>query len=236
MRDGRVSRALNHSIERVEQLIEYRFSERGYLEVALTHRSVGSSNNERLEFLGDSILNFVIAEALYHRFPEVDEGKLSRLRASLVRGSTLAQLARELNLGEYIALGPGELKSGGFRRESILAGTLEAIIGAVLEDGDYEAAKRFILSLYREELNEVCAKRELKDPKTRLQEFLQARKRTLPRYSIASIDGEGHSQRFTVKCEVEGLNDGVIGLGVSRRKAEQNAASNALELLQRDEK
>lgn len=232
---GGVPHILNHSIERVEQLIAYRFSERSFLETALTHRSVGSSNNERLEFLGDSILNFVIAEALYHQFPEVDEGKLSRLRASLVRGSTLAELARGINLGDFIALGPGELKSGGFRRESILAGTLEAIIGAVLQDGGYEAARTFILSIYKAELDAVCAERELKDPKTRLQEFLQAKRCNLPDYSIVSIDGEGHSQRFTVKCVVEGVSDDVIGIGESRRKAEQNAALNALELLQKDE-
>ncbi len=216
-------------------MIAYRFTQRHHLETALTHRSVGSNNNERLEFLGDAILNFVIAEALYHQFPDVDEGKLSRLRASLVRGSTLAVLARDLNLGDHIVLGPGELKSGGFRRESILAGTLEAIIGAVLQDGGFEAAKAFILNLYQAALEEVCADRELKDPKTRLQEYLQAKKRTLPSYSVVSIDGEGHSQRFTVDCEVEGLGEKIIGLGESRRKAEQNAASNALELLLKNE-
>lgn len=226
---------MNLPIEKIEQVIAYQFSDRAYLELALTHRSVGSSNNERLEFLGDAILNYVIAEALYHQFPEVDEGKLSRLRASLVRGSTLAVLARGLNLGDYIALGPGELKSGGYRRESILAGTLEAVIGAVLQDGGFEAAKDFILNLYQEALQEVCAERELKDPKTRLQEYLQANRRTLPNYSIVSVDGDGHSQRFTVDCEVEGLSERIIGLGDSRRKAEQNAASNTLELLLKNE-
>ncbi len=227
--------ALNHTIEQVEKVIAYPFTQRHYLEMALTHRSVGSNNNERLEFLGDSILNFVIAEALYHQFPNIDEGKLSRLRASLVRGSTLAVLARELNLGEYILLGPGELKSGGFRRESILAGTLEAIIGAVLQDGGFEAAKAFILGLYESALEEVCAERELKDPKTRLQEYLQAKKLTLPNYTVISIDGEGHSQHFTVNCSVEGLDEKIIGLGDSRRKAEQNAALNALELLNKND-
>ena len=226
---------LNYPIEKVEQVIAYQFTQQNYLKVALTHRSVGSNNNERLEFLGDSILNFVIAEALYHRFPSVDEGKLSRLRASLVRGSTLAILARELNLGDFILLGPGELKSGGFRRESILAGTLEAIMGAVLQDGGFEAAKIFILDLYRSALEDVCADRELKDPKTRLQEYLQAKKQTLPAYSVVSIDGEGHSQHFTVDCVVDGLNEKIIGLGDSRRKAEQNAALNALELLNKNE-
>ncbi len=222
-------------MERIERVIAYRFTQQHYLETALTHRSVGRKNNERLEFLGDSILNFVIAEALYLQFPNVDEGKLSRLRASLVRGSTLAVLARELNLGDYILLGPGELKSGGFRRESILAGTLEAIIGAVLQDGGFEAAKSFILSLYHAALEEVCAERELKDPKTRLQEYLQAKKQTLPSYSVISIDGEGHSQHFTVDCVVDGLDEKIIGLGDSRRKAEQNAALNALELLDKNE-
>lgn len=226
---------LNHSIEKVEQVIAYQFTQNHYLETALTHRSAGSKNNERLEFLGDSILNFVIAEALYHQFPDVDEGKLSRLRASLVRGSTLAILACELNLGDFILLGPGELKSGGFRRESILAGTLEAIMGAVLQDGGFEAAKAFILDLYRSALEDVCADRELKDPKTRLQEYLQAKKRALPAYSVISIDGEGHNQHFTVNCEVDGVDGKIIGLGDSRRKAEQNAALNALELLNKNE-
>ena len=225
----------DHSIERAEQVIAHQFTQSHYLEMALTHRSVGSNNNERLEFLGDSILNFVIAEALYHQFPDVDEGKLSRLRASLVRGSTLAILARELNLGDFILLGPGELKSGGFRRESILAGTLEAIMGAVLQDGGFEAAKTFILDLYRSALEGVCDDKELKDPKTRLQEYLQANKRLLPAYSITSIDGEGHSQHFTVNCEVDGVDEKIIGLGDSRRKAEQNAALNALELLNKNE-
>lgn len=226
---------LNCSIEKAEQVLEYHFTQRHYLEMALTHRSVGSKNNERLEFLGDAILNFVIAEALYHQFPDVDEGKLSRLRASLVRGSTLAKLARNLNLGDYIVLGPGELKSGGFRRESILAGTLEAVIGAVLQDGGFEAAKAFILNLYQAALTEVCADSELKDPKTRLQEYLQGKKRTLPNYSVVAIDGEGHSQSFTVDCIVEGLDEKIIGLGKSRRKAEQKAALNALELLLKNE-
>jgi len=226
---------LNHPVEKVEQVIAYKFTQRHYLEIALTHRSVGSNNNERLEFLGDSILNFVIAEALYHRFPNVDEGKLSRLRASLVRGSTLAILARELDLGDFILLGPGELKSGGFRRESILAGTLEAIMGAVLQDGGFEAAKLFILDLYQIALEDVCAERELKDPKTRLQEYLQAKKLTLPSYSVISIDGEGHNQNFTVGCVVDGVDEKIIGLGDSRRKAEQNAALNALELLNKNE-
>jgi len=226
---------LNYSIEKVEQVIAYQFRQSHYLETALTHRSVGSKNNERLEFLGDSILNFVIAEALYLQFPQVDEGKLSRLRASLVRGSTLAILARELNLGDFILLGPGELKSGGFRRESILAGTLEAIMGSVLQDGGFEAAKTFILDLYQAALEEVCADKELKDPKTRLQEYLQANKQLLPAYAIISIDGEGHNQHFTVNCEVDGLDEKIIGLGNSRRKAEQNAALNALELLNKNE-
>ncbi len=200
--------------------------------MALSHRSTGSNNNERLEFLGDAILSLVIAEVLYRRFPKADEGILSRLRANLVKGETLATLARKIDLGDYLLLGAGEMKSGGFRRDSILAGTMEALIGAVFLDGGEEESHRLIFNIYHDELENISPEKVIKDPKTRLQEYLQSRKSTLPSYAIESIEGSDHDQVFIVKCNIEGLDEQVLGKGSSRRKAEQNAAARGLSLLQ----
>ncbi len=210
----------------------YQFTQASLLEDALTHRSAGSQNNERLEFLGDAILNFTIAAELYQRFNQADEGELSRLRASLVNAQALAILSRGLNLGECLTLGSGELKSGGFRRESILADALEAVFGAVYLDGGFEACRNLILRLYLDTLTELPAAADLKDPKTQLQEFLQSRKRPLPSYQVIEVSGESHAQTFIVECRAEGLPTATRGQGSSRRKAEQEAASNALRLLQ----
>ena len=210
----------------------YQFTQATLLEDALTHRSAGSRNNERLEFLGDAILNFTIAAELYRRFGQADEGELSRLRASLVNAQALAILARGLNLGECLTLGSGELKSGGFRRESILADALEAVFGAVYLDGGFEACRELILRLYQDTLTDLPAFADLKDPKTQLQEFLQSRKRPLPSYQVIEVSGEAHSQIFIVECQAEGLPTPTRGHGSSRRKAEQEAASKALRLLQ----
>ncbi|PMH65419.1 ribonuclease III [Vibrio splendidus] len=199
--------------------------------MALTHRSAAGKHNERLEFLGDSILSFVIADDLYHRFPKVNEGDMSRMRATLVRGHTLAELGREFELGDYLKLGPGELKSGGFRRDSILADAVEAIIGAVYLDSDTEVVRRIILSWYQSRLESIQPGVSQKDPKTRLQEFLQGRRNPLPVYTVTNIKGEAHNQEFTVECEVAGVDKPVIGKGTSRRKAEQAAAETALEQL-----
>lgn len=210
----------------------YQFTQASLLEDALTHRSAGSRNNERLEFLGDAILNFTIAAELYQRYAQADEGELSRLRASLVNAQALAILSRGLNLGDCLTLGSGEMKSGGFRRESILADALEAVFGAVYLDGGFEACRGLILRLYRDTLTELPAVGDLKDPKTQLQEFLQSRKRPLPSYQVIDVSGEAHAQTFIVECQAEGLPSPCRGQGSSRRKAEQEAASNALRLLQ----
>ena len=198
---------------------------------ALTHRSRSSQNYERLEFLGDSILSFVIADVLYDRYPQLSEGELTRLRATLVRRETLATLARELDLGDCLDLGGGELKSGGFDRDSILADALEAVIGAVYKDGGIEAVREVVLRRYQPILDSIDPGSILKDPKTRLQEFLQRNSLATPIYSVLEVSGEPHQQRFVVECRVPGMAEAVRGEGSSRRYAEQAAATRACELL-----
>ena len=222
---------MNDKLNRLETRLGYHFVEADLLKRAITHRSAASRHNERLEFLGDSILSLVIAEALYHRFPEVSEGDMSRMRATLVREKTLAELAREFDLGEYLILGPGELKSGGFRRESILADTVEAIIGAIYLDAGMDAIRDLLLHWYAQRLEEIRPGVEQKDPKTRLQELLQGRRKPLPSYAVVRVKGEAHNQEFTVQCEIDGLQEAIVGIGSSRRKAEQAAAEKALEQL-----
>lgn len=223
---------MNRPYDKLLRQIGYRFSSADLLQTALTHRSYGSHNNERLEFLGDAVLSVIIAEALYERFPEADEGTLSRLRASLVKGETLAARARALDLGGALLLGPGELKSGGFRRDSILAGALEAVIGAVYVDGGLGAARDLVLSIFEEHLHSASQRGMSKDPKTRLQEYLQARHLPLPDYRVLSVEGRDHAQVFRVECVVDGLSAPVEGAGGSRRKAEQDAAAGVLHRLQ----
>lgn len=197
------------------------------LRQALTHRSYGSPNNERLEFLGDSILNCVIAARLYQLYPRLPEGDLSRMRAALVKEQTLAEIAGRLKLGEHLMLGEGELKSGGFRRPSILADALEAIIGAAYLDEGFVAAETMILALYEPLLQALDPKKIAKDPKTQLQEYLQSRKHPLPQYEVVTIHGEAHEQEFEVECIIPGLDIRTVGVGHSRRSAEQNAATEA---------
>ena len=218
-------------VSRLETKLTYQFKDPELLDLALTHRSANGKHNERLEFLGDSILSFVIADDLYHRFPKINEGDMSRMRATLVRGHTLAELGREFELGDYLKLGPGELKSGGFRRDSILADAVEAIIGAIYLDSGTEAVRGIILSWYQTRLDAIKPGVSQKDPKTRLQEFLQGRRKPLPVYTVTNIKGEAHNQEFTVSCDVAGIGMPVIGKGTSRRKAEQAAAETALEQL-----
>ena len=222
---------MNSPIDKLERKIGYQFKDTDLIHLALTHRSAAGKHNERLEFLGDSILSFVIADDLYHRFPKVNEGDMSRMRATLVRGHTLAELGREFELGDYLKLGPGELKSGGFRRDSILADAVEAIIGAIYLDSDTETIRGIILSWYKTRLEAIQPGVSQKDPKTRLQEFLQGRRNPLPVYTVTNIKGEAHNQEFTVECKVAGVDKPVIGKGTSRRKAEQAAAETALEQL-----
>lgn len=199
--------------------------------MALTHRSVGAQNNERLEFLGDSILGFVIAQQLYEQFPEASEGVLSRLRASLVNQSSLAELARKHKLGDYLRLGSGELKSGGFRRDSILSDALEAIMGALFKDQGIGACQQWIEQLFAEKLKSLSLDNWQKDPKTQLQELMQAKKMELPEYTLVTMSGLAHEQTFQVKCTIPLTADACIGTGVSRKKAEQAAAEQMLELL-----
>ncbi|MEX6504160.1 ribonuclease III [Pseudomonas zhanjiangensis] len=216
------------SLDRLERQLGYRFKNQELMVLALTHRSFAGRNNERLEFLGDAILNFVAGEALFERFPQAREGQLSRLRARLVKGETLAVLARGFDLGEYLRLGSGELKSGGFRRESILADALEALIGAIYLDAGMDAARDRVLAWLSNELDGLTLVDTNKDPKTRLQEFLQSRACELPRYEVVDILGEPHCRTFTVECQVSLLNDKTLGQGASRRIAEQVAAAAAL--------
>jgi len=205
------------------------FSDPALFARALTHRSHGSANNERLEYLGDAVLTFVVAEMLYRGFPEASEGELSRYRASLVSGEALAAIASSLGLGEHLRLGEGELKSGGQRRATILADALEAVFGAVYLDQGLEAARRVAQRLFQAPIAALPSAAELKDPKTRLQEWLQGRGHPLPAYTVLEVSGEPHDQRFRVRCEVPDLALEAVADGSSRRKAEQEAAQRILE-------
>ena len=216
------------NLDRLQAGLGYTFKDRDLLALALAHRSVGKNNNERLEFLGDSIVNHVIAEALYLKFPNAREGDLSRMRAALVKGDTLAELARELELGDYLELGPGEKKSGGHRRGSILADAFEAVMGAILLDSDVECCRARILHFFDTRLRAMTEAPAEKDAKTRLQEFLQGRGRPLPEYTLLETSGDDHCQVFLVACKVKKPALVVQGEGSSRRRAEQSAAEAAL--------
>ena len=218
--------------EKLSALTGYTFRQPELLEQALTHRSVSrKNNNERLEFLGDSILNLVISNHIYRRFADADEGDLSRIRASLVKQSTLASVARGIDLGEYIHLGGGELKSGGYRRASILSDALEALIGAIYLDSDFLETEAVVLRLFAVSLQNLGAGAELKDPKTRLQEYLQAQQRPLPVYKVEKVSGKSHSQLFSVSCRIHEPGLEGSGSGSSRKKAEQQAAQQLLDKL-----
>ncbi len=219
------------ALKQLSNKLGYQFKQPELLLQALTHRSAKGAHNERLEFLGDSILGFVIAEALFEKFPRENEGDLTRMRSSLVKGVTLAKIARNFGLGEYLILGPGELKSGGHRRDSILEDAVEAIIGAIFLDSNIENCKKLILSWFEERLSSIKPGQEQKDPKTRLQEYLQGRKIPLPLYEVIATTGQSHNQEFTVKCTTSEINTEVITKGSSRRKAEQAAASKVLEII-----
>lgn len=211
--------------------LDYRFDDPQLFEQALTHRSAPGGSNERLEFLGDAVLDFVVSEIVYNAVPGADEGDLSRLRASLVKDTSLADLASGMGLGEYLILGGGERKSGGSRRDSILADALEALFGAVFLDAGYDAAKSIIEKTYGERLVNLPNASDLRDPKTRLQEWLQARKMPLPDYKLVQVSGEAHRQRFEVSCSVKGANSPSTGKASSRRNAEQQAAERMLSVL-----
>lgn len=203
-------------------------------EQALTHRSAGAHNNERLEFLGDALLGFVIAEALWQRFPEADEGRLSRARATLVRQESLAEQARALQLGDYLRMGSGEVRTGGHTRDSILSDAFEALLGAYYLDQGFAAAQTLILRLFADGLQQVAVKAPSKDPKTQLQEALQADQRPLPEYDVMDVSGKPHQQRFVVRCSLPDTGQASQGIGSSRRRAEQQAAETMLEQLASD--
>jgi len=227
---------LSSALDGLSRALGYRFGDPQLLQAAVTHRSAGSNNNERLEFLGDAVLGYIVAEWLFEQFSKASEGQLSRLRASLVKRATLAEIARQLNLGDYLLLGSGELKSGGFRRDSILADAMEAILGAIVLDSDngLEQCRACIHRLFASKVGELSPGEELKDPKTRLQELLQSRKLDLPAYDVVEVTGKAHHQRFAVECRVEAMQQCARGEGSSRRRAEQAAAEAMLDQLGND--
>jgi len=218
-------------LELLQGRLGYQFHKPDFLETALTHRSANKNHYERMEFLGDAVLNLVISDQLYELFPQASEGELSRLRAHLVKGDSLSVIAGELALGEFLRLGSGELKSGGYRRKSILADVLESIIGAIYLDGGFGVAQDFILRTFADKIAVVGEVKNLKDPKTRLQELLQARSLPLPEYEVVNTSGQAHNQYFKVSCRVSLLENPVFGSGSSRRKAEQAAAEQVLGLI-----
>ncbi len=217
------------TLQQLQTVIHYHFKDESLLEKAITHRSFSRNvNNERLEFLGDSVLGLVISDHLFKRLEDSSEGELSRVRASLVKEDALATVARDICLGDYLRLGGGELKSGGYRRASILSDAMEAIFGAVYLDGGFEPCRKVILFLYDEYLVTLPTQADLKDPKTTLQEYLQSKKIELPVYQVVKTEGKSHDQIFTIECQIDGLGLNVKGKGSSRKKAEQMAASAAL--------
>ena len=215
----------------LQKQINYSFKNIDLLIHALTHRSANKIHNERLEYLGDSILSYVIAEALFERFPKVDEGGLSQMRSSLVCGETLAKMGQNFNIGDSMILGPGELKSGGHRRESIISDAVEAIIGAIYLDSDIQTIKQLILAWYQTRLVQIQPGIKQKDSKTRLQEYLQGQRQNRPVYLIVEVIGDDHDQEFVVQCKLENNDNQYLGRGVNRRKAEQAAAQMAIDKL-----
>ena len=219
---------------RIKNVLGYEFSDAGLLIRALTHRSHSRTHNERLEFLGDALLGMFTAEVLFTRFPEAAESDLTRMRSSLVKQETLAQIARQLELGDHIRFGIGEHKSGGGRKESLLANALEALIGAIYLDSDLGACRNSILKLYAPLLDEMSIENIQKDPKSKLQEYMQANKKALPAYHVITEEGGGHGMVFTIECHIEGLPEPFIGKGRNKRIAEQTAARVALEMIALD--
>lgn len=220
-------------IQRLQQALGYTFSRPELLLQALTHRSSGAANNERLEFLGDSVLNCAVARALYDAFPDLPEGSLSRLRANLVRQETLADIATALKIGDNLRMGEGELKSGGFRRPSILADALESLFGAIFLEAGFDAAQRVVRGLFDPLVAQIDPRASGKDAKTQLQELLQSRRLPLPTYQLVSTEGEAHDQSFTVECVLAKPALVTRGTGKSRRAAEQDAAHQACVALQK---
>lgn len=214
--------------ERLQRQLGYKFTDQSLLTLALSHRSVGATNNERLEFLGDSILNVTIARALFDQFPTAREGQLSRLRSQMVKGDTLAEIAKEFELGPCLQLGEGEMKSGGHRRSSILADAVEAIIGAIYVEAGFEVCRECVLRWYQPRLEKLSLSNPAKDAKTRLQEYMQSKKAPLPEYNVLNVNGEAHAQTFTVECQVTLLKKPEVATATSRRAAEKQSAAKVL--------
>jgi ribonuclease-3 len=225
---------MHEAVRSVALRTGYEFSDPALLDRALTHRSAGKPHNERLEFLGDAILNFLIADAVFNEHEDLREGELTRLRARLVRRETLASIARELTLGGLLKLGGGELKSGGRDRDSILADTLEAMLGAIyLDAGSIDACRDVVHAIFSNHLSEPSLRDALKDPKTQLQELLQSRRMPLPEYAVVEMSEEHHAHSFVVECSIGGVEETTVGHGGTRRAAEQEAARKALKLIKR---
>lgn len=224
----------NLKYQRLEERLGYQFENQRQLQLALTHRSHGATNNERLEFLGDSILNFIIGEDLFRRFPEAREGQLSRLRSQLVKGETLAELAREFDMGDCLILGEGELKSGGRSRDSILADSVEAIIGAIYCERGLDICRERVLNWFTSRIDAISIDTSAKDAKSRLQEYLQAQRQPLPEYVVINVGGEGHAQVFTIECRVAIAKKPTQAVASSRREAEKQSAVLMLKQLKID--
>jgi ribonuclease III len=218
----------------VTKAFGHSFTDADLLQRALTHRSAGARNYERLEFLGDALVNLIVAEALFQRLPRADEGMLTRARAALVRESSLAAIGRDLGLGDHLQLGPGELKSGGFRRESILADAVEGLAAAIYLDAGFETCRAAVLGWFRQVLEQAPEMMRDKDPKTRLQEWLQAGRFALPVYELLGTEGEEHCKTFNVRCVLSDPAVDCAGSGASRREAEQAAAAEVLKLLEQN--
>jgi ribonuclease III len=216
------------NVRLLQERLQYQFSDKELLSLALSHRSCGSRNNERLEFLGDSILGVTVTDFLYHQFPQAREGDLSRMRSHIVRAESLAQVAKNLELGPELSLGPGEMKSGGQRRDSILGDTVEALIGAVYLDSGIDKARRCIGIWFAELLDAASDVQPIKDAKTTLQEWLQQRSKPVPEYELVNTGGEAHSRLFTVSCKIDAVDKTVSATASSRRKAEQLVAEQLL--------
>ena len=222
------------NIRQLQERLQYQFRDPELLSLALSHRSCGSSNNERLEFLGDSILGVTVTDFLYHQFPQAREGDLSRMRSQIVRAESLAQVAKKLQLGPELSLGPGEMKSGGQRRDSILGDTVEALIGAVYLDTGIDAARGAVNNWFKELLAAASDAQPVKDAKTALQEWLQQRSKPVPQYELVNTGGEAHSRLFTVSCKIDQVNKTISATASSRRKAEQLVAEQLLSELEQE--
>ncbi|WDI78873.1 ribonuclease III [Candidatus Purcelliella pentastirinorum] len=212
----------------LQKKIGYTFSNQKILKQTLTHRSANKQHNERMEFLGDAILNYVISSTLYKNFPTIREGNMSRIRSNLVNGNTLTIIAKEFTLGQYLNLGPGEIKNKGFKKKSILANSIEALIGGIFLDSNIITIEKIILKWYKKKLQNIYPNKIFKDPKTRLQEYLQKMNLPLPSYSLIKMEGITHEQKFTIQCKINNKTDLILGIGLSKKKAEQEAAKQAL--------